>query len=141
MLRTPLESEKPHKCELPETWDDDKMRWLPIGSYFECDVCGKDYVYKKEWGDVDWYRVHWFNRRKIRERVGIDEHCQDCGYRSYRQYLKDLNAQKLSGRSVMIGYRCREHEKYLKENFDPGEPVSLLGIPDDKKSRDEKWAL
>lgn len=104
-LRPPLPGPEKHICALPETDAEP-------GSYFECDICGRDYlaIHGAVWTDHRWRRVHWWERRKIRRRVGIDEHCPRCGYRSWRQYRRDIDAQTRFGGCVVVGYTCSAHD-------------------------------
>ena len=99
MYRPPLDILE-HQCELPDS--------NVVGLYFECDECGKDYVIvESEFRVLSWKRVRWYNRKRIRRSVGIDETCHLCGYRAFR------NVQRTRPHGN-IQHFCAYHEEQVR---------------------------
>lgn len=114
-IREPL-SVNEHRCPMPTPPPFANQKGgRPLGTYFECE-CGRDYVLRAGDYGAGWVSVHFWNRRKIRRSVGIDEHCPECGVRAHRQYRRDIKAQSRAGGPVVVGYTCDRHSY---ENWSP----------------------
>lgn len=93
--RPPSDRPLRHVCDYPSFAYD--------GDYFECDTCGKDYIFR--YADKQWLRPTRRERKRIRRLVGIDEHCPGCGYRSWRNYTKRCQLVP-----EWVGHNCPRHE-------------------------------